>query len=49
VRPSLASQWAREGRVISDESQPKEWINRVLDDEFPLSLFYQSLQKKMAA
>jgi hypothetical protein len=49
VRPNIAGQWAREGRVISDESQPKAWINRVLDDEFPLSLFYQSLQKKMAA
>jgi hypothetical protein len=49
VRPNLASQWAREGRVITDESQPKAWIDRVLNDEFPLSLFYQSLQKKMAA
>jgi uncharacterized membrane protein len=49
VRPNVASAWAKEGRVISDESQPKEWINRVLDDEFPLSLFYQALQKKMSA
>lgn len=48
VRANLASQWAHERRMISDESQPKEWINRVLDDEFPLSLFYQALQKKMA-
>jgi hypothetical protein len=47
ARPNIASQWARETRVITDESQPKAWINRVLDDEFPLSLFYQSLQKKM--
>jgi hypothetical protein len=49
VRPNLASQWARDSRVITDESQPKAWIDRVLNDEFPLSLFYQSLQKKMAA
>lgn len=47
VRPNLASKWARETRVVSDESQSKEWVNRVLDDEFPLSLFYQSLQKKL--
>jgi uncharacterized membrane protein len=47
VRPNITSKWTRETRVISDESQPKEWINRVLDDEFPLSLFYQALQKKM--
>jgi hypothetical protein len=49
VRPNLASTWAKASRVISDESQPKAWIDRVLNDEFPLSLFYQSLQKKMAA
>jgi len=48
VRPNIASKWAGAARVISDESVPKEWINRVLDDEFPLSLFYQTLQKKMA-
>jgi uncharacterized membrane protein len=48
VRPNVASAWAKEVRVISDESQPKAWINRVLDDEFPLSLFYQALQKKVA-
>jgi hypothetical protein len=48
VRPNVASKWARAGRVVSDESVPKDWINRVLDDEFPLSLFYQALQKKMA-
>ncbi len=48
VKPNIASKWAKESRVVSDESVPKEWINRVLDDEFPLSLFYQALQKKMA-
>ena len=47
VRPNLGSKWARETRVLSDESEPKEWIDRVLDDEFPLSLFYLQLQKKL--
>ena len=49
VRPNLGSQWAAATRVLSDESDPKAWINRVLDDEFPLSLFYLQLQKKLAA
>jgi hypothetical protein len=47
VKPNLGSKWARETRVLSDESKPKEWIDRVLDDEFPLSLFYLQLQKKL--
>jgi hypothetical protein len=47
VKPNLGSQWAKETRVVSDENDPKAWINRVLDDEFPLSLFYQQLQKKL--
>lgn len=47
VRPNLGSQWATATRVLSDESDPKAWINRVLDDEFPLSLFYLQLQKKL--
>ncbi len=47
VRPNLGSQWAAATRVLSDESDSKAWINRVLDDEFPLSLFYLQLQKKL--
>jgi Family of unknown function (DUF6421) len=49
VAPNLGSQWAASSRVRSDESDPKAWVDRVLDDEFPLSLFYGSLQAKMAA
>ena len=47
VKPNLGSKWAKETRVLSDESKPKEWVDRVLDDEFPLSLFYLQLQKKL--
>jgi hypothetical protein len=47
VKPNLGSKWARETRVLSDESDAKAWINRVLDDEFPLSLWYLQLQKKL--
>ena len=39
---------AQEARVLSDEAEPRAWIDRVLDDEFPLSTFYLTLQKKLA-
>ena len=48
VTPNIASAWAREARVVSDEAEPRAWIDRVLDDEFPLSTFYVALQKKLA-
>lgn len=39
VKPNAMSQWQRETRVYSDEGDPRAWIDRVLDDEFPLSMF----------
>jgi hypothetical protein len=48
VEPNVASLWRREARVVSDEAEPREWVDRVLDDEFPLSTFYVALQKKLA-
>jgi hypothetical protein len=48
VTPNVASAWTREVRVVSDEAEPRAWIDRVLDDEFPLSTFYLTLQKKLA-
>ncbi|HEY5167771.1 MAG TPA: DUF6421 family protein [Thermoleophilia bacterium] len=49
VTPNLGSQWRREARVFSDEAEPRAWIDRVLDDEFPLNMFYDSLKKKVAS
>ena len=48
VTPNLGSQWREEARVYSDEAEPRAWIDRVLDDEFPLNMFYESLMKKVA-
>ncbi len=48
VEPNIASAWRRERRVISDEAEPRAWIDRVLDDEFPLSMFYETLKKKLS-
>jgi hypothetical protein len=48
VEPNIDSAWRKEARVRSDEADPRAWIDRVLDDEFPLSTFYLTLQKKLA-
>ncbi len=47
LTPHPASAWAR---GLSDEvlaGPPKGYTDLVLDDEFPLSMFYEALQKKM--
>jgi len=48
VRPNVGSQWRRESRVVTDEAEPRAWTDRVLDDEFPLSMFYETLKKRLA-
>ncbi len=47
VPANVASEWRRDARVVSDESDPRAWIDRVLDDEFPLSTFYLSFRQKL--
>jgi hypothetical protein len=47
LTPHPASQWAR---GLSDEvlsGTPKGYTDAVLDDEFPLSMFFEALDKKM--
>ena len=47
LHPHPASQWAR---GLPDEilaGPPKGYTDAVLDDEFPLSMFYEALDKKM--
>jgi hypothetical protein len=47
LTPHPASVWAR---GLSDEvlnGAPKGYTDQVLDDEFPLSMFYEALAKKM--
>ena len=49
LTPHPASVWAR---GLPDEilaGPPKGYTDAVLDDEFPLSMFYESLNKKMSA
>ncbi len=48
VPPNVASKWKRDSRAITDEADPKKWIDLVHPDEFPLGNFHANLQKKMA-
>jgi Family of unknown function (DUF6421) len=47
VPPAEGSRWAKEGRDLPDVEEPKELVDLVKDDEFPLSLFYTSLKPKL--
>ncbi|HET6152531.1 MAG TPA: DUF6421 family protein [Marmoricola sp.] len=47
VAPAMASQWADGAETLRPEPDPKKWIDAVLDDEFPLSVFYTQLQAKL--
>jgi len=45
LTPHPASRWAV--RDLPLEGQPRELTDAVMDDEFPLSMFYEALSKKM--
>jgi hypothetical protein len=36
-------------RAFEDVEDPRPYIDLVLEDEFPLSIFYSSLKAKLAA
>ncbi|MEJ7876704.1 MAG: DUF6421 family protein, partial [Solirubrobacterales bacterium] len=40
---------ARERRALPEVDEPKELVDLVRDDEFPLSLFYSQLAPKLAS
>jgi hypothetical protein len=47
VPPADGSRWARDNRDLPEVEEPKELVDLVKDDEFPLSLFYVQLQRKL--
>jgi len=49
VPPAAGTRWAAGVRDFDDVDDPRPFIDEVLDDEFPLSLFYVSLQQRLAA
>ncbi|MGH2926367.1 MAG: DUF6421 family protein [Solirubrobacterales bacterium] len=47
VPPADGSAWAREGRALPEVDEPKQLVDLVKDDEFPLSLFYTQLTGRL--
>jgi Family of unknown function (DUF6421) len=47
VPPGPGSRWAKEGRDLPEVTEPKQLVDLVKDDEFPLSLFFVQLQGKL--
>ena len=45
--PTSARVWAKEHRELPEAEEPKQLVDLVRDDEFPLSLFYTQLQPKL--
>ncbi len=47
VPPAESSVWAADRRELPEVSEPKQLVDLVRDDEFPLSLFYSQLAPKL--
>jgi hypothetical protein len=48
VPPATGSAWAKDARDFPEVEDPRPYIDRVQDDEFPLSMFYAQLKAKLA-
>jgi hypothetical protein len=49
VPPASGSHWAARVRAFAEVEDPRAYVDEVLDDEFPLSIFYSTLKTKLAA
>ena len=47
VPPAEGSVWAKDRRQLPEVEEPKQLVDLVKDDEFPLSLFYTQLKPKL--
>jgi hypothetical protein len=48
VPPAAGSRWAAGVRDFPEVEDPRPYVDEVLDDEFPLSIFYATLKSKLA-
>ena len=48
VSPATGSKWSAAARSFDDVEDPRPYVDLVLDDEFPLSIFYATLRAKLA-
>jgi hypothetical protein len=49
VPPAVGSRWAAAAREFAETDDPRPYVDLVLEDEFPLSIFYSSLKAKLAS
>ncbi len=49
VKPNVASKWRKDSREITDECDPKHWLELIHPDEFPLGHFHTHLLARMSA
>ncbi|MDQ6817771.1 MAG: DUF6421 family protein, partial [Actinomycetota bacterium] len=49
VPPAAGSRWVKDVRDFTETPDPRPYVDLVLDDEFPLSIFYTTLKAKLAA
>jgi Family of unknown function (DUF6421) len=47
VAPATGSKWVAHERDFTDVEDPRPYIDLVLEDEFPLSIFYTALKAKL--
>jgi uncharacterized protein DUF6421 len=48
VPPASGSRWVASVRTFAEVEDPRPYVDEVLDDEFPLSIFYATLKAKLA-
>jgi hypothetical protein len=49
VTPAAGSNWVKGVRDFTETADPRPYVDLVLEDEFPLSIFYTTLKAKLAA
>ena len=49
VTPADGSRWAANARALAETDDPRGYLDLVLADEFPLSIFYSTLKTKLGA
>ncbi|HWF25292.1 MAG TPA: DUF6421 family protein [Solirubrobacteraceae bacterium] len=49
VTPAAGSRWAAGARELAETEDPRAYLDFVLEDEFPLSIFYSTLKTKLTS
>jgi hypothetical protein len=49
VQPHPASNWSKGVEHLPTDGELKGMVNLVLDDEFPLNVFFETLNRKLSS